>query len=854
MEHKQTIHRRTLIASAVAAMLSYTPAALAQEASPDKEVIGIEVLEVTAQKRVENIQEVPIAISAFSAQHLRKIGANSINDLGNITPGFETNITSPTQPKFDIRGIRTNDFGIGADPAVGVYVDDVYVGRSGSALMNFNDVERVEVLKGPQGTLFGRNTAAGAVRIINKKPVDGTEGNYRVTLGSHDKKQFEGVYNTNLTEDLFFRGSINLSQRDGYVDALRYPDPRTSDGEAEPEKVKLGEESIQSARMALRWVPDETLELIWRAEFDEMDNGTRPAYSGNPSYYRSQQDGGINPFGVYETDLEDTENRHLFGTSLEINKELGLGTLTSITAFRRFDTENNTDDDGSAQVRGFFASNNIEEQEYFSQELRLAGVTDGGTKWTVGATYSNEEIHQITVAEFMMESLDSFAINEQLKALGLPPTGAPGLGVPGIMDMPVGTGLTAFLLQLIPQDLAFLSQISGVPVEVLAQRITQDNLGKPWTETTENFGDYTSYAAFVDVTYPVTDKLDLTLGLRYTRDEKDFGILSFYQNEISIPLPGVPAQPFGLAFGTEYYQRDAQGNAVLDGEGNYQPFQQSNTWTKLTPRVVLDYQWTDNVMTYITAASGFKAGGFNSLGAAPPFDQEEVDNIEVGLKSTLFDNSLKLNLAAYDYDYTNLQILRLTGSTGNIPVYNVRNVDAAGKGFELETEWAATDNLVINFNYAYLDSEYTKYSLFVGETAEDDLTGRPLAGVPKNRWYLGADYFIGADNGEWMLHMDITSVDERSTASDADSIALLPVNPGLVPGLTAENRVEGYDLVNARISYRSDDDWQLSLFARNLTDEEYLLSGFGGQGENTGSPNLSPGLPRMWGVEFSQSF
>ncbi|MDF2179009.1 TonB-dependent receptor [Aliiglaciecola sp. CAU 1673] len=850
MEHSHKAFRQTWVAASVAtALLGFS--ASAQE-SPDKESVGIEVLEVTAQKRVENIQQVPIAISAFSEQSLRKIGAQSINDLGNITPGFETNVTSPTQPKYDIRGIRTNDFGIGADPAVGIYVDDVYVGRSGSALMNFNDVERVEVLKGPQGTLFGRNTAAGAVRIINKKPTDDTEGNYRITLGNLNKRQFEGLYNTAISDDLFWRTSVNFSDRGGYVDAIRYPNPRT-DEDFKPMRVKLGDESSQGIRTALRYVPSDSLEMIWRAEFEEMDNDARPVYSANPSYYR-QGGGGLHPFGVYETDMDAMESRHLFGTSLEINKELDIGTLTSITAYRRFDTENHTEDDGSGEARGFFSSNNLEHQKFFSQEFRLAGVTDGGMRWTVGTTYANEDIHQETIAEFMMESLDSFAINESLAAAGLPPTGAPSLGVPGIMDLPVGTGLTNFLLQLIPNELAFLSGVTGVPVNDLAWRITRHNLGKPWTEVTENFGDYTSYALFADVTYPVTDKLDLTLGVRYTRDEKDFGILSQYQNQIDFPFPGVPSQDFGLAFATEYVLRDDQGNPVLDGNGNVQPFEQDNTWTKLTPRVVLDYQWTNNLMTYASFASGFKAGGFNSLGAAPPFDQEEVDNMEIGMKSTLLDNKLKLNIAAFDYDYTNLQILRLTGSTGNIPVYNVRNVDAAGKGVEIESEWAVTDNFLLNFNYAYLDSEYTKYSLFVGETAEDDLTGKPLAGVPKNRWFVGADYFIEAANGEYLLHLDVTTVDERSTAGDADSIARLPVNPALVPGLTGDNKVEGYSLVNARIAYRSNDDWQVALFARNLLDEEYLLSGYGGQGENTGSANLSPGLPRMWGVEFSQSF
>ncbi|WP_438864742.1 TonB-dependent receptor [Neptunicella sp.] len=853
---KPQFFSRTTLAKAISASLLFTASiTVAQEQDTEQKASRgeIEVLQVTAQKRVENIQEVPISISAFSAESMKRIGAKNIDDLGNIVPGFETKNTSKTQPKYDIRGIKTNDFGIGADPAVAIYVDGVYAGRSGAALVNFNDVERVEVLKGPQGTLFGRNAAAGAVHIISKRPVDTTEGQYEIGVGNHGLKKFDGLYNVPLADNVYFRGSISVSDEDGYVDARLYANPITEPDAGDDYKmIKLGASTNQTIRGSILWEATDDTDVMFRAEFNEVKGDSRPTYSFNPKLYRDTNQ--LDPYGVHETDFRGTESRHLFGTSMEINTRLGWADFTSITAYKRFETENYTDDDGSANIRAYFASNNIEQQKQFSQEFRLAGETKGGTRWTFGATYMNEDIYQDTFADFMMASLDSYAINSALKEAGLPPTGAPELGIPGTTDVPLGSGLTGFLLQLIPDDLAYLSMLTGQDPASIASAIAQDNLGKPWIEETEDWGDNTSYALFTDVTYPITDKLDFTVGVRWTRDEKSFNILSYYQNEITIPIPQVPGSLFGLAFADQMVLRDENGDPVLDSNGDFQPTEQSNTWTKVTPRFVLDYQWNDKVMTYITYAEGFKAGGFNTLGLADPFDQEEVDNIEVGLKSTLLDNKLKLNVSAFDYDYTNLQILRLTGSNGNIPVYNVRNVDAAGKGFEVESTWAATDNLNINVNYAYLDTEYTRYSLFEGETAADDQTGQPLSGVPKHRLFIGADYFIPVDSGEFMLHADWTSVDERNGAADNGNLGLLPFNPSNIEGLTALNRIDGYDLLNARISFISDNDWKLSLYARNLTDENYMISSPGGQGENTGSPNATRGMPRTWGVEFSQSF
>ncbi len=222
--------------------------------------ITLEEIVVTAQKREETVQDVPIAVSAYDRESLRDMGAETINDLGPYTPGLETNITDFTQPTFTIRGIQANDFGIGTDPAVAVYLDGVYVGRSGSTMLHFNDIERVEVLRGPQGTLFGRNAAAGAISIITNKPHDQTKGEMGITVGNYNKAKAEGVFNTAVAEDLFFRCGLLYNQRDGYIE------------NAAPGADDLADEGNGSGVGAFLWTPTVDTEVTWRLEYIRFVN------------------------------------------------------------------------------------------------------------------------------------------------------------------------------------------------------------------------------------------------------------------------------------------------------------------------------------------------------------------------------------------------------------------------------------------------------------------------------------------------------------------------------------------------------------------------------------------------------
>ena len=206
------------VSLALANVSVYAEEMVETSSQTEQEQQGLEVIQVTAQKRAENVQQVPIAITAFSSESIEKMGLVNVNDLGRITPGLETNNATATQTIFNVRGISTNDFGIGLDAAVAVYVDGVYVGRRGTSNLNFNDVERVEVLKGPQGTLFGRNSAAGAIHIITKAASADPQGQFKATLGQYGKRKLELSMTSALTDSLNARFSFDRNTRDGYLD------------------------------------------------------------------------------------------------------------------------------------------------------------------------------------------------------------------------------------------------------------------------------------------------------------------------------------------------------------------------------------------------------------------------------------------------------------------------------------------------------------------------------------------------------------------------------------------------------------------------------------------------------------
>ncbi|QGX39719.1 TonB-dependent receptor [Permianibacter aggregans] len=838
----------SLLSLCVAALLS--PVATAAE-QPDQDSTteenqdrkGAEVITVTAQKRTERIQDVPITMNAYSERTVRNLGALNIKDLGAITPGMDADNLSVTQPRFEIRGIGTSDFGIGSDPAVAVYIDGVYVGRSGAAQMNFNDIQRVEILKGPQGTLFGRNAGAGAIHIISRLPRNENGGELRVTLGEYLRQTLEGAVNLSNNDDLHARFSFVDHKMDGYIDQVG------SD-------TKLGLENSEGARFQLLWNASDDTDLIFRGEYESTDQDAVQGASTNPAIAPAD------PFGAYATDMDSNESRDLWGASLTLEHRMDNQQFTSITAYRTFDSNNFEEEDGSADPRFFLATNNVEDFEALSQEFRLTGSNDS-FKWSLGAMYAKERARQTHNVHASTDVLDTFFLSDG----GVPPTMIP--------SVPAGFGIGGFFYQQLnpllmagglPNGWDDVAMMLGMPTGLAAATAYANiNLGKPWLEQMHDRGDFESYAVYADATWSATEKLDITLGVRYTVDEKTFQVDSEYTNTLDLsggvlspgtilncggPAPG--CMDFG---GGNYAQVLIFDTPLVPLVAQPIPFglifveqipgiKNSEEWDAVTPRFVVDYEWSPNVMTFITAANGFKSGGFNSLGAdiannrLESVDPEDIWNYEFGLKSSWFDDRFQWNFSAYQYTYDDLQVLVLSGPSGAIPTYNIGNADAEGDGFETEFSWRVADQFRLHGNYSKLDSEYTRYDVnqFPGQTAANDLTGKEFSDQP-DKWNLGFEYSTPLWNGDLLWYLNNTHVSSyisRNGIFDAT--------------------VGGYDLMNTRVSYvPGHGGWEFAIAAQNLLDEEYLIS-LGGLGDAIGSPLTRRGKPRMVSVSFAAYF
>ncbi|MCX2982585.1 TonB-dependent receptor [Halieaceae bacterium IMCC14734] len=814
------------VALAVATQLAHSQAVL-------EEVV------VTAQKREEGLQDVPIAVQAFTSESLDRLTAQDIGDLDAFTPNVEIPRSS-NQPSYKIRGIGTSDFGVGADPAVGVYLDGVYIGRSGGSKVAFNDIARIEILNGPQGTLFGRNAAAGAIQYVTNKPIDETEGWVQATLGNYNRVQVEGVYNLPLTDQLYWRTGVLANTRDGYVTNIVTGDDHQY-------------QKNWAITSALRWLPSDNLDILWRVEYDKIDQDSKAVTS---ALYGPRDNAGAD-FRETATNRRLDETRELFGTSLHLTYELSAATFTSITSYRTYESENPENQDGWIDPTFEFDDNNIEDNEQWSQEFRFAGEWGQKLQWTVGANYHEETAKQTSAISLDPSAADRLIIEREV-------------GVP-YDTFPPGTGY----------DLAFsvfphLPRIYTSGAEALA-------VADRYRENINVQGDYTSWAVFADFTYDVTEKLSLTAGVRYTEDEKDFSRF-------------VPVNDFGVHF--------AFTPTLFDDAGNYLPvggtipgsYDQSESWNETTPRFVVDYALTEDVLLYASWALGYKAGGFNSAddsNVSPAFDPAEVENLEFGIKSTWLDNTLRVNATYFDFDYENLQDLTFIPASclpeSDFDSNQFETSDVEGQGVELAVNWVPVNGLELWGNLGTLDAKYTdrvRRREVDGVCDPVDETGNKLTGSPEISYALGATYTYAMNAGSevsaaiswgWQegetdrlsckyiedlgtgtsAYYELDTVDGDLTISQDSAVAPrgddLPFDS--CPDLKDKEQL------NLRLAYLSPNgNWEVAGWMTNATDWGPDTEA-GGSGAAIASP-ITDGAPsydrreppRMYGMEFKYMF
>jgi iron complex outermembrane receptor protein len=812
---------------------------------------AIEEIIVTAQKQMETLQDVPIAVTAFSERDLDNIVAQDIADIGVFAPNVDIS-RGATQPSYSIRGIGTRDFGVGADPAVGVYIDGVYVGRSGASKVAFNDIERIEVLNGPQGTLFGRNAAAGAVQYITNKPVDEEQGWTRLTLGNYDKRKVEGVYNLPLADNLHWRTGMLWNERDGYVDNIGTAGPSRFNGE-----------DNWSINTALAWYPQDELEVIFRMEYDEVDSGARAQSSAT----LPPQDGSKSDFDKVASDDDTYEQRELFGASVHVDWELDEYVLSSITAYREFESAYREERDGSADILYKFSDENDEDNYSWSQELRITTTSEGPLNFTAGLNYSYENAKQTSSIFFSPQAFEK-ALWETV--LGTPYAGNEGDGYSLAFVLPYNPDPNA-LSGYAQFDRIYASGAEALAADEFAERFNVH-------------GEYTSVAVFGDATYAVTDELDFTLGIRWTRDEKDFDRFVKYND-------------FGIGFGFPVQSiLDANGELARTPEGWIDQlggtlgwYERSESWEEVTPRMVVDYRVAEDVLTYISYSEGYKAGGFNSVNMeAEAFEPENVENWEVGFKSSWLDYTLRVNGAFFMYDYQNLQQLvekKGACAPGGVTTFEFDTFDVEGDGFELSTVWIPVENLTLTFNTGTLDSEYTRRIVqkdISGNCQDVNEKGKTYAESPDINYTFGINYAIPLSSGaEWNFNVayNFKEGDSRDACkvvvdnpAGTDYVYVYDVDENGVFGQTGGMGPDAPDLgscpdtpdkerLNLKAAYiAASGDWEVAAYVINATDEHGDAQDPGGLGGSLatdftdGSPTYSREDPRFYGVEMKYNF
>ena len=778
--------RYPVVSSTLCAAVLFTGVAFPAHSQMLEEVV------VTAQKRSQSLQDVPITLNAFDSSFLQTTGVQNLAGLQQFTPGLDTENLAVTQPTYKIRGIGSGGLSIGTDPAVGIYTDGVYVGRSASSNVEFSDIERVEVLKGPQGTLFGRNAAAGAIQVITKKPVQETEGSVRVRAGNYDKLLGEAIYNTPIIEDeLAARFNVIASSRDGYIDnALNGND--------------LGNEDYYAGRASFLWTPNSDTSLRTSFDYNRLDQDGPYAIGLNsvlsPTGTPGGEIGDVDVFGDVANDVLDSEEkRELYAYSVELDQELDSATMTLIASYRTFDSNARQDEDGLGSLDYdppveylYLDTNNIEDNDQFYSELRFAGETESLT-WVGGLSYYYEEGKQSAVVTGNVGSL--------VRNL----TSNPDAGMFATPD-----NMTCLSLSNLALGQAF--PCSAFHTEVMNNEATTH-----------------SVAGFGDVTWQINDLVSLTAGARFTYDDKKFG----WYNPPNT-LTGNPADDV-------IFPSDDSPESALAKEGW---FTMKESWDNFDPRVVLNVYPSEGVMLWASYANGYTAGGFNSLQAGSEFDPEEVENFELGVKSELLDNTLRFNASVYHYIYSDKQDIVQIDNGGQVQVYSTVTGDAEGTGFDSEILWLPMENLQLGLNYGYLKAEWTDrelegyYNGCGAPKISGNLDGELLEG-PKQRLAVMLDYdwHLG-DSGTVVFHVDhsITSEKERNPTS-SDYCA------------NYETKYDDFDLTNARISWEDPtSSWQVALWAENLLDNDYIVS-YNAISSDLGSPYVRRNFPRMYGME-----
>ncbi len=722
--------------------MAQTAAQTAPQTPTSETAATVEDVVVTADRRERRLQDVPSAITAVTGEQLDRQRIVDLASLSASVPSFSMTEGSSLGKELSIRGVTSvRIVDATAEPSVGTFVDEVYISRMGAAFGDFYDLERIEVIRGPQGVLLGKNVVGGAISVITAKPSFTPGAQMTIGAGNYDAINASGYITGPLTSSLAGRLAYQVRNHDGYGrNVLLNTDMEDLDS--------------HQLRGELLYQPDGSpLRVLFTADYGSSESaGTSRTMTDDPfaagtgalAAYRAARN--LGPRDTLSPEREYA-NRTTQGAMLRIDYDLDWARFSSITGYRKSDGEMGYNQLGAGSPPGiadtfYFAE---DQPETISQELRLVSKpSESRFDWILGAFYQHDDVHRFDA--------NRATTNTTIAAL------------------------------------------SGY------YRYT-------------NAAELETAAVFGQVGYQFTDQLKLTLGARYTKDKKEGTRVGACLEDGG---DGLCVAALILAAGQSWTV-------------NY-----GNEWESFTPQGILEYKPTDGVMLYASIGKGFKGGGWDHIpateaGARLGYNPEEVINYEIGAKTDLFDKRVRLNVAGFFMDYTDLQSQQLILECLCTVTSNAGNAEI--KGIEAELTWAVNDQLRIDASGSLLDAKYKNFISSAGV----DYSGRRIQRSPKDKFSLGLTYDFG--EGSW----DRAFSFKANYTYTGESF------------WTPDNTIkqEPFGLLDASLRYQQPGaNWAVTAWGKNLTDELYAVAAqtFFGDLMNYYGP------PKTFGFDVSYTF
>lgn len=731
----------------------------------------LEEMIVTARRREESLQSTPVAVSAFSGAALELRGIRSADALSHFVPNLQFDGAAPLSgaaynATVFIRGVGQNDFAIFSDPGVAVYLDGVYLGRSIGGILDLVDLERVEVLRGPQGTLFGRNTIGGAVNVVTRTPEPTWSSEVALTAGNLSRREARATLNVPVSDTIATRLTAATLHRDGYA-------KRLSKGDS------LGDKDATLVRLQTRWQPSERFAAKLALDGTRVRQQSAPltlldvAETGVPflNLFNALVAPGLGvvaPSGspvldpswitkridaTYATGAS-VNNLDSWGVSIDLESRFEHSDLRSITAWRGLDAVFARDGDNTPFA--YRETFNSDRQQQFSQELQWSGGSTETFEWLVGAYLFEERARErgrAILAPGLYAALESLQLGDDETWCGL-------------------AGANPRPMDACPEALRY----GGA-------RYHDNNVLADLDVDLHTAVTNRSYALFGQGTWRLSERWSATLGLRWTRDEKHVDL---------------------------EHRRRASGVYVVGAPGEPQRF--SAAWSQLTPKVGLEWQRTADTLMYLSYARGYKSGGFNgrplvnAQEVETPYDPEVVDSYELGLKSRLFDGRMTMNTAWFYNTYRDMQL-----SINATPQNFVRNAGTARiRGAEVELVARVTPMLDANLALGYLDAEYTRLDPQLA-TLQPPLTlEKSFVKAPDWTASAGVQVHLPLRVGSLLLRGDYSY--KSTVYHDVFN------DPRIVQ--------PSHGVLHGRAVFTpTNTKWEIALHGSNLTDERYRLSG-----------------------------